>query len=95
MEKDTLNEIYYQTTSIEANHTTVARIKQYCLTLLYLLWAMDATQIEANKEKQENTLDIFSLFAEQFFDELNEEVKQKTIEGLRMFADALEFRETN
>lgn len=94
MNDNDLNEIYYETSTLDANATTVARIKQFSLGTLYLLWAIEASQTMVDKES-ENTLPVFALFAEEFFDNLNDEVKEVTISALKNLADALEYREKN
>lgn len=93
MQSDDLNEIYYQTMPIEANATTIARVKTFSLGLLYLTWLCES-QSALDKELP-NNLDPMAIFGEFFFDELNEEVKEKTIQGLRNLADALKYRDSN
>jgi hypothetical protein len=93
MEENNLNEIYYETKPIEANHVSRARIKQFSLGMFYLIWLCEA-QIALDKELP-GDLDPITIIGEQFFDLLNAEVKQNTIQGLRNLADTLEYRDSN
>lgn len=88
-----LNEIYYETSPIDRCEVTINRCKQFSLGMLYMLWLNEA--MVAVDAKDPETLDPFTLFAEEFFDTLNPEVKAITIKAFRNMADALEYREKN
>lgn len=60
--------------------------------MCYLLWLFEA-QSMIEKDMEDN-LDPMVIFGEFFFDLMNEEVKEKTIQGLRNLADALEHRDS-
>ena len=92
MDQNTLNEIYYQTTTLDADANNIDKVNKLCMFSLYLLWAMEASQTMVDRDSAD-TLSVFHVFAENFFDNMNEEVKAVTIQALRNLADSLEARE--